>query len=334
MKTKILSSLLLLSLITACAKDPSIAPQGQSDLWQKRAEDKKRPATEKKIFVGQYSGATFLAEKQVEAIEVLRLALPQSDELKTQYARELLKENKQEDGALTRTVLLKSSTKPLLFKNGSADFAATLDKQWTLSATTTDTGIVSIEGAKLVRPPAKPNPKFPNAVAQNKTSLDQKNSTGAPTYINVFEDDLNVKAVAVTGTDDLLVTVSAKGYMNGNKSGRVVNGENFTLKLTFSVNALALMNDEDVQIKNTVGELIFGSKTAKVNISSPAMTAKMIGLCNTLTGEVTMDSDRTKKKVIFEADKVSVTGTKLSVPVTECGARPTVDLSKFLLLLP
>ncbi len=333
MKIKILSFIVLSSLLSACVKDPTVTSPELGARLKARAESKKQNSSEKSLLIGQFSGASFLAEKQIEALEVLRLALPTSDDSKAVYTREVVKELIQEDGAVAHASTLKSEKKAVTYKVGDAVYASSIDKQWNLSATLKDGQVLGISGTKIRRPVPNPTEKTPaGATLAHKTTTDRKDIQGGQTFANVFEDELDLKAVLAADGETLNVTVISKGSFKARRDGRNAKDEKFNVTVTFNINSKALLADEVIVTQNLVANMAF-EKGFKIGAASPQMQVRLSPLCNDLEGTVLMTEDRAKKSLVYSAQNLKVTGTKFDIPAIECGSRPTSEMSRFLMFL-
>lgn len=301
-------------LTSACTPPDKAVTDAQTRLKiQSRGNrGKSGPGQGKILKVGGYQISALLMDKQVEAIELVRLALQIDDGNKSRSK----KVNKVESET-GETAQLSLDTNSLLFTNQQGDFALRSNKK--LSTEFTKGADADSWKLKVSAP------------AESKLSLDRK--SGSKAFVNFTENSFEVKAESQAGVDGvILVTLTSSGEMNGREGENSFN-ESFDIKVSIEVDKESLSQDEvkilkvasEAQVKNKEG------KGFKTTIEGSGHTLKAEGLCNTLIGVSAIKSDRSGKKVQFTDDQVKVDGTFFKVDLAECGKRPTVDLSRFLL---
>lgn len=329
MKTlSLFSTCLLSSVLLATACTPKDVPVTDSNTRNKILEQKAKKAAggkgqngqDRPIKVGGYQGAALLMEKQIEAIELVRLALGADDGTKAGVKVTTEKESTEE-----KQVALSLGFPELLYKTDKGEFKTTLSKNLEGSVkpgSGVDTWSLSI------------NNKDKQAIKQ---TVDNQAKKGV--YLNYFENKFSLTADA-TSADQKSVTIvlQAEGNMNGKAAG-VVYKESFSFKVTTTVDKASLLSDE-VKILSMSGELTtqnadksMESRPNTTTIQGQSQVLKAQGKCNELVGTAKITSDKSGKPtaISFEADRIFIGTTFYKTTVPDCGMRPTVDLS---LLLP
>lgn len=261
--------------------------------------------------VGSYQVSSLLMEKQIEAIELVRLALLVDDGTKSNSK---LKDKTETPEGYTAKLSLNSA--PLAFNTDKGEFVTALNKNLNV--------VVNREAGKDAL-----TVKLSNEGAA-KQSLDRKNSGKA--YVNLIENSLDVIAEAhLQDRTRLLIQLKSSGGINGYAN----NGgfkENFDVSMNLEVDKASLEASQ-VKIFKVTGELGFrkqDGKVFKVSIEGRDLLLSAEGLCNTLVGKSTIKTDRNGKVILFTEEQVEVSGSNFKMNLAECGKRPTVDLSRLL----
>ncbi len=316
MKTaSIISSLFVATalLTSACTPADKAVTDAETRLKiQSRGNRGKSGPGQGKVFkLGGYQISALLMDKQVEALELVRLALQIDDGNKSRS-----KKRDKVETETGETAQLSIDSSPLLFTNTKGDFSLKSDKN--LSIVLTKGSEADVWSLKLST--AKPA----------KLTLDRK--SGEKAFVNFTENKFEVTAESKAGSEGVVqITLTSSGNMNGREGTNSFN-ENFDIKVTVDVDKESL-NQDEVKILKVASEAQVNNKEGKgfkTIIEGTNHQLKAEGLCNTLVGVSAIKSDRSGKKVEFTEDKVKIDGTFFKVDLAECGKRPTVDLSRLL----
>lgn len=316
MKTAKLLSVLILSstlLTTACTpKDEAITDKATRDriLAQKNRRSGKQAKSQQESFrFGSYSVTSLQAEKMVEALEVISLALGYGDLSKSIYSKN--EEEKTSDGV--RKVVLKTETAPVLFSTKRGLYSGVVRKSWDIDISEAD-GKLGKLSAKAIKTAA---------------SVDLKDS-GQKGYVNFKEDMVDISATSLEN-GVIKVVMKAEGFMNIGV-GSVRGSENFNYQIEFSVLESDLASDA-VSISKASGQFVAVRKNGKNWVTSfPDFSGKVVleGQCNVLEGSLKMGG-KNSKYMEFSSEGALVKGSSFDTGIGQCGRRPTVDLSRMFL---
>lgn len=318
MKTaQILSSLFVASVLLTSACTPADKAVTDSDnrrTFQEKFNRKAGPgggSQSKAYRLGGYQVASLLMDKQVEAIELVRLALDIDDGSKSRTQKK-----EKVESAEGYSALISMNSAPVAFTTGKGDFLSKTNKN--LVQKYTQTAGEPAWGLKLTNN------------GQAKHTVDRQGAQKA--YVNLFEDTFEVVAQATSADEkDLVIELKSSGDVNG-RSGQDSFKESFEMKVTVQVDKASLLT-ETVKIVKMNGELSFKKPDGgffKVAIEGKGQELKAQGLCNKLVGTSVIKSDRSGKKIVFSEDEMVIDGTNFKMSLGDCGKRPTVDLSRLL----
>lgn len=259
--------------------------------------------------LGNYALSAFLAEKQIEAVELLKLTSGSLAASKSIYT--VTPQADRGDGSKS-TVL--SSTKDILeYATDVGAWKAKTNKVLTASWVEKEHGLVSlqIKGVKL----------------NSSTDSSDKDKT----YVNLFEDSYDL---AVSSADEsspnILVTVNIEGAIGGAKGGK--NSPNkISVKLKMTVDKSSLATSQVKIVKAEAGMTYPGpnGKTFNSAFDADNLLVNVDGFCHSLDGSVNASAGPKNKYVVkFDDEKISVVGKNWNNKLASCGKRPTVDLSR------
>ncbi|MGE5085359.1 MAG: hypothetical protein ACM3MG_03605 [Bacillota bacterium] len=309
MKTMNVLSALFVSttlLTTACTpRDVKVVDEGvRARILEKKNRSKSGyNGTDFKI--GAYAMSAFLMEKQIEAIELVRLAAGYGDAVKTQYQVS----NKSE-----AAVKIESTQDDLEYKNSNGAFKGKMTKTFeaTVSKEAGDLKSLNIKG---------------NDIKSSADSLDKSKN-----YLNLREDLYELTLANVAGNDAAVeINVAITGSINGSL-GAKGQTSHFTATLVLKVDKASLAtNDVKINSINATSEYE-GSNAGKkftTTIAGSNLALQADGLCNKLNGAAAITTDKSKKVVSFDGDVITI-GDRWTNGLATCGKRPTVDLSRLL----
>ncbi|WII73821.1 hypothetical protein QJS83_08015 [Bdellovibrio sp. 22V] len=315
MKTAQLFSALILSsalLTTACTpKDEAITDPATRNkiLEQKNRRQGKTSNGQKRFQIGFFAISSLLVDKEVEAVELVRLALEKDNGTKSnaKLTDKAVKEN-------GYTAKLSLSSETLEYVTDKGTFKTNVAKN--LDVVVAE-GKVTISGKKL------------------KQSLDKARAENEKkTYANLSEESFEVTLQDKAGDDSAaLITLTSAGTMN---AAVEENGskENVKIQVALVVDKESL-NTENVKVLSTKSVMSLvknNGRTLDVKIEGENHELSMVGLCNEVKGSAKITTDKKGKFVTFQDETVEVAGSSFKSTIATCGKRPTVDLSRLLLL--
>jgi ATP-dependent Clp protease adapter protein ClpS len=290
-----LTSLVSLSLaLSACQPaDEKITDPRQENF---RGYNKSKGGQQGNLRVGFYALSSLMMEKEVEAIQLLRLALNVDDASSAGY-----KIGASEGGALTLT----SDSAPKEFNTDQGSFKTSLRKTYSVSALGEK---VSVIGSNL---------------NQSVDRLDRKN------FLNYRENtfSLQVENSQVVPTQLVLTLETKSSWVMGEETKKTAP-ENLNVKIVLTV-------DRD-SLKTSVVKILTAQYTMNIQRARPTTVSlagenhevHVNGQCYALTGQATILSDKAQKKIAYADGNVEVLGSSYKASAAECESRPTVDLSR------
>ncbi|MBV2169333.1 MAG: hypothetical protein KUL82_11570 [Bdellovibrio sp.] len=256
--------------------------------------------------LGNFALASFLMERQIEALEFVKLATGTTEPRKTQY--ELEDQGVAADGS--QQVKISSSKENLEYLSGEVTWkvkaAKTLLASYALKNGLLDS--VSVKGANIKA--------TVDAVGKDRT------------YVNLVENyELTLKSTKDENV--AMIEVKTDGTISGAKGGKNIPNK-ITVSLTMTVDKASLATQE-VKILSVKADMTYPGPGAKIynsGIQGGNLNLKMSGLCNVLDGKVTGSAGpKNKFDVKFEGEQISI-GTNWTNKLAGCGQRPTVDLGR------
>ena len=267
--------------------------------------------TGKAYYVGNFQVSAFLMDKQVEAIEVVRLALQIDDGRRSNSQK---KESAESADGHTAVLSLNAST--LRYSTDKGEFEVktfkTLNMQKTQSPNSDKWSLRVFNGG------------------QCKQSLDRK--SGEKSFANVFENSYELLAnISSQNEGQITIQLKSSGDLNG-LVGKNSFKENFELAVNLTVDRESLEKNE-IAILSAASELSFkkpDGKIFKTILEGRDLKLLASGNCNTLLGTALIKSDKTGKKISATEDGLVISGTDYKFGLATCGKRPTIDLSRLL----
>lgn len=318
MKTaQILSSLFVVSalLTSACTPaDKAVTDSKNRQIFQEKFNRKGGQSggadSNRSFTLGGFQFASLLMDKQIEAIEMVRLAMLVDDGAKSGTQRK----NKV-DSPEGYTALISLDSAPLLFNTDKGQFESKSSKNLNVAFTQQpgqDSWQLKISSEKGSSP---------------KQVVDLKNA--GKKYINFFESTYKIEAESKSlDQQDIVIDLETSGNFNGS-----AGVGNYDLKVSILADKESLLSGT-VKIKTMKGKMTYkpkeGGQVTETEISGAGHELKSQGLCNVLLGSSVIVTDPKKRKVQFTEDMVSISDTKFKWEIAECSRRPTVDLSRLL----
>ncbi len=260
--------------------------------------------------LGNYALSSFLVEKQIEAIELVKLATGSIANNRTQLGVTALADGA--DGS--KNVTITSSKDVLEYTSNGAGWIAKANKTLNVNFTLKDGALETLKatGANL------------------KSSVDSSDTE--KTYVNLAESTYELNVSPASNVEALTIELKSAGNISGAKGGKNVPNA-VTVAVTLTVNKASLATDV-VKILSVKAAMTYPGPNGKVynsnldGIAAGDVTLNVDGLCNTLSGTMNASAGpKNKYTVQFTGEQINVAG-KWNKTLATCGKRPTVDLSR------
>ncbi|MDG0816184.1 hypothetical protein [Bdellovibrio svalbardensis] len=257
--------------------------------------------------LGNYALSSFLMEKQIEAVELVKLATGSAEATKTQFGVTALEDGA--DGSKNATI---TSSKDILeYTSDGAGWKAKVNKTLNVSYTLKDGSLETLKASGT----------------NVKSSVDS--SDAQRTYVNLVESNYSLSVGPADKAENLKIELKSDGSISGAKGGKNIPNA-VTISVTLVVDKASLAT-QDVKIISTTAAMTYPGPNGKVfnsNLDGGNLTLKADGLCNVLSGTVTASAGpKNKYSVTFDGEQISIAG-KWSKTLATCGKRPTVDLGR------
>jgi hypothetical protein len=300
-----LTSLVSLSLLlSACqpedkdlAGDPAVAERCRNCKIKGKPETKQNGAAKGPGF---YALSAIMVEKEVEAVQMVRLALGLDDASTAGYAADFKRD--------LGTVTLVSDTKPLQYTTEQGGFKTTVRKTLTASVPVApvDGVLVDLVGGDFM---------------QTADRLEQKQ------YINWSEDSYTVKLQELKGRSDELVLSLVTAGTFKTAAGLVPYGLGIVMRLE-----KASLQSGTVKVLEAKNRLAYmykpGAKETVIELAGTNHEIVNNGQCYSLSSESVILTDKTKKKLVYKDSAAEVSDSSYKTSAADCASRPTVDLSR------
>lgn len=258
--------------------------------------------------LNDYGLSAFLVERQIEAVELVKLATGSLDATKTQYAVQKLADN---DKGL-KQVKITSTKENLEYANedGAWKIKATKTLNVTYSESNGDLGVeIKASGLKLTA-----------------DSTDKQRF-----YVNLTDNVYELALVPSkenTAVYDL--TVNIEGTLGGGKGSGNKNNA-VTVKIKMQVEKASLLTSQVKIVSYEANMKYPGSndRTFNSDLKGSDVTMKVEGLCSEVQGTVKASAGPKKTyDVVLGNEQIQI--KDLTKKLATCGKRPTVDLSRLL----
>lgn len=300
-----LTSLVSLSLLlSACqpedkdlANDPAVADKCP------RCKIKGKPQTKQQNNgargPGFFALSAVMVEKEVEAVQLVRLAMGLDDAATSGYTVDATSKN--------GTVTLVSDSKPQQYQTEQGGFKTSVKKTITalVPANPTDGVLVDIVAGNF---------------SQSVDRVEQKQ------YLNWNEASYTLKLQESKSPDELILSLITAGTFRS-AAGTSPFGLGVVMRLdkasfmTGTIKVLEAKNRLKYQGKPN-------SKDTVIELSGTNHEIVNNGQCYSLNSESTILTDRAKKKLVYKDSSAEVVGSSFKTSAADCESRPTVDLSR------
>lgn len=246
---------------------------------------------------GFFALSAIMVEKEVEAVQLVRLALNLDDVATSGYT--VVK------SATNDTMELTADSKPLQYQTEQGTFKTTLKQLFKASvpATPADGVLVDIVGTDL------------------KQSVDR---IGQKQYLNWTENAYSLKlSESAESTDELKLTLSSQGFFN-----TLAGSNSFALRVEMRIDRLSLQSGTVKVIESKNNLTYMAKRETVIELGGANHEIVNKGECYSLNSESTILTDKAKKKLVYKDSSVEVAGSSFKTSAAACESRPTVDLSR------
>ena len=309
LSSAICSTVLVLTLGACTPKDASIISEKQrQELNNKNTRGGERNAQQKDLtlfYPENFSLATFLSQKNLEAIELISVAMGRSETQDSLYERSAGKAR--ETGE--QTALLLQDFKAVDFTKAEdsvrMEFSRAYDVTFSLEG---QKDILTIVGQKL----------------RSRSDLTAKKNFD----VSYTEDLSLVVSKDEKDADNWIVTGTSEGTIVGAK-GKDYRSVNMKVSFVLNIKASSIESSDIVITKfETTAEYPSpdGLKPWTMKVSGENFTAKTEDRCPQLIGIAKFSAGKATGKVQLSADQITINKNWVK-DFASCGSRPAVDLS-------
>lgn len=252
-----------------------------------------------------YGISSFLVDRHVEAIELIKLVTGTMDAGKTSFAVE--KAVPGQDGALKTT---------LTSKDFSMEYVSE-EQAWKFWQSKTFNATFATQGNEITS--LKVLQKEP--LKMKIDAADKKRF-----YVNLFEDsyELNLRPVG----ENYEITVITQGNLSGAKGGaNSPNKVGVKIKMLVSKDSL---ETSEVKIVSVESKMTYPGKNKEFSVDLKAnnVLVNVDGNCHTIKGSFNAKAGNSGFDVAFDGSDKFKINKKVEVKMPLCGKRPVVDLSR------
>lgn len=248
---------------------------------------------------GFFALSAVMVEKQVEAVQLVRLAMGLDNSETSGFSVD----NTRGNGMVT----LVSDSKPQEYQTEQGGFKTSVKKSLTASVPVnpTDGVLVDIVAGKF---------------SQTVDRLEQKQ------YLNWNEDSYTLKLEESKAPDELILSMITAGTFRS-AAGLVPFGLGVVMRVdkasfkTGKIKVLEAKNRMAYKFKPT-------SKETVIELQGTNHEIAYNGQCYSLNSESTILTDKAKKKLVYKDSAAEVVGSSFKTSAADCESRPTVDLSR------
>ncbi|WP_413942871.1 hypothetical protein [Bdellovibrio sp. HCB-162] len=320
MKTAYIFSALLISsalLTSACTpQDKAVVDKNlRATIQQQNARKagKGGGATQRnpnQFSLTDYGLSAFLIERQIEAVELVKLATGSLDATKTQYALEKLADN--DKGLKQAKITAAKENLEYATEDGAWKTKASKSLDVTHGELNGDLG-VEIKAAGL------------------KYSVDTADKNKKRFYVNLVDNVYELALVPSKDNKDAYeLVVKIEGSLGGAKGAGNVNNK-ISMDLAMTIDKASLQTSE-VKILSMNSSMKYPGSNDRVfnsGVSGANVTMKIEGLCSELIGKVKGSAGPKKTYDVVAGNEQIQIKNEIRKLVT-CGKRPTLDLSRLL----
>ncbi len=314
MKTSLwLGSILFFSLLSSCTpKDAPVISGAQREQINEKAKNRsggggRGAMNSSEFYPGSYAFSVFLLQKNIEAVELVTLALGSEDVTKSLYE---LKTGELKDSV--QQLSLEQNNKVHSYRSVDGEIKAKLNKILNVK-------VRGDEAANWVEIKGQSLKASHDLIGKKKF------------FVNLFEDSYSLTLQRDPENSEVLIlTLSSKARLEGAKGGRIAKLP-VTIDLSLEMDAKSLETSE-VRIISLSSQMTYpnkqATKTFGMQLKGSDLTLKPEGLCPIMKGSVDVKTDPKKPSLKLEIDANQVVvADKWKKNLPACGSRPAVDLS-------
>lgn len=256
-----------------------------------------------------YGLASLLVERQIEAVELVKLAMGSLEDVQTQYAVE--KQSADEQGL--EKVLIKNKD-PLEFANEDGPWKTVVLKN--LEASVKQSEQETLVDVK--------------ATGRNKVSIDSLDKDKKRFFVNLIDSSYELKLISTKDPSQYQLTVSAKGSIEGAKGSKNSKSD-VDFEISMLIDKASLQSSEVIVLSSAAKVNYPGvnGRTFFSEVKASDVKIKVTGLCSEMVGSVTVAAGP-KKTFKAELGQEEIKINQAAKKLATCGKRPTVDLSRLL----
>lgn len=301
-----LTSLVSLSLLLSACQPEDKDLAGTPEVADKcprckiKGESQSKQQNRPNQTIGFFALSAIMVEKEVEAVQLVRLALGIDDGVASGF----VSDRKRSSEGLVSFV---SDSNSKNYDTELGPFKTSVKKAF--SATLGEKSAVTIDAEKFSQ------------------SVDRRN---VKNFVNWVENKYDVtlsESVANPNEMDLILKSSGT-FVLGNTFGISVPVP-FDLMVVMRLdrNSLSTGSIKVLKAENTFSFVNKG-KTTTVKLSGENHEIVSNGKCYSLNGQSTILSDKAQKKIVYTDSSAEVPDSSFKTPAAACESRPTVDLSR------
>lgn len=257
---------------------------------------------------GFFALAAFAVEKEVEAIEIARLALGVDSVEKSNYDSQL---NDAGETILTSRKIVD------MYDGNNGTVTSISNKAFLVEAS-----------------PSAENQNQIVKVSSAKTNSQFTSSVGTIETILVLEKNYSLVVESVD-SEKLQITLQTEVIVH-QRNSKFAGNETvypYNLKVSLMVDRESLRHDT-ISVLSASHDIAWKLASGKSNhVETKGENHKVVsaGGCLSLTGDSVILTDRTKKVLSYQDSKAEVAGSSFKTVAGQCEKRPTVDLTRFLI---
>lgn len=323
------SSLLLSSLVlsaTACTpRDVAVSNgvRGNIQKYQnKNRGGNSAQGSSDKFTLNTFTLAGVFAEKQIETLEIIKIAQGSTDAEKANF--KVAAGEDKGDGVVI--VKLDSVTTPVEYDGIEDTWSSKITKN--LDVTVPNKEDVVGLSAKIAQRCVNSKTKA-SVPCKVETTADAVGKKG--TFANMIESDYNLNVTAGASENLVKVSLTSKGKFVGSK-GSAADSTEMKITLEMVVDKASLATNQVVIVSSNMRAEYQNPTKDKMffmTLSGANVTASMEPMCNNLIGKHAVAAgDKNKFTAAFDKSSITIEGKNWTKNIAACGKRPTVDVSR------
>lgn len=259
-----------------------------------------------------YPLTSYLVERQIEAVELIKLTTGSADPVKTQFK-------------VDRAGMDKEANVEKVFINHANQITyANYEHDWKTNNIKSYEAVYRLEEGTLA---------FAEISKKGNSKFTTDSTSKSKHYVNLF-DDTYVLMVSLDAQDAnvLNVDLNVVGTIAG-ALGAANKTYPIGLKIKMQIDRGSLDSDRVRIIKSTANMTYPGPRNQTFNsdLTAEDLIVNYSGLCSYADGEAQAQAGpKNSYRVALSQDKIEVLGKRWERELAECGKRPLIDLGRFL----